>query len=203
LSKNSSNLNFESGVTVVELLVVIIIIAIVASIALMNRGSANEQFKRQNVALELKVAFERARFDSVKRRADTAAVQAKVTVTPTSYTLTIDRNMDGTLTADEDLVASLPAGVVIGLYSGASLSSQEVVFNMRGETSQLPAPQFLVCNVACSSPNNSNSNIVLVTQTGTVNLLNGNSSLPTFANANVSNVNTSTDINNTVSLPNP
>jgi hypothetical protein len=48
--------------------VVISIIAIVAAIALMQRGNSNEQFKRQNITWGLKNAFERARFDSVKRR---------------------------------------------------------------------------------------------------------------------------------------
>ena len=60
----------QAGISLVELLVVIVIIAIVASVALMRRGSANEQFQRQNASRELKTAFERARFDSVKRRAD-------------------------------------------------------------------------------------------------------------------------------------
>src|SRR4029079_12806544 len=79
----------ESGVTLIELLVVIVIIVIVCAIALMQRGSADAQFKRQNVARELKVAFERARFDSVKRRAQ-ASPEARVTVVvdTSSYALT-------------------------------------------------------------------------------------------------------------------
>ena len=62
----------QSGLSLIELLVVMVIITIVASIALMQRGSANEQLKRQNAATQLKNAFERARFDSVKRRPDSA-----------------------------------------------------------------------------------------------------------------------------------
>ena len=67
----------QDGTTLVEALVVILIISIVAAMAIMNRGSADEQFKRQNLARELKVAFERARFDSVKRRAE-GATRARV-----------------------------------------------------------------------------------------------------------------------------
>jgi prepilin-type N-terminal cleavage/methylation domain-containing protein len=44
----------QSGVSLVELLVVMIIIALVASIAFMSRGSANEIFQRQNGSYQLK-----------------------------------------------------------------------------------------------------------------------------------------------------
>ena len=52
----------EAGFSLVEMIVVLVIIGIISTFAFMQRGSANEQFKRQNVARELKVAFERARF---------------------------------------------------------------------------------------------------------------------------------------------
>src|SRR3954447_904714 len=84
-----SRFHEQFGVTVVELLVVIVIIAIIAGIAIMGKGSANSQFKRQNVAQELKVAMERARFDSVKRRAQASPdVRATVVVDVSSYSLT-------------------------------------------------------------------------------------------------------------------
>ena len=59
MMKAYGNYNFgaQEGWSLVELLVVIVIISVVASLALMQRGNANEQFKRQNVARELKVAY--------------------------------------------------------------------------------------------------------------------------------------------------
>src|SRR5258708_37051336 len=131
-SPHHYNCSSQDGVSHIELLVVIVIIAIVASLALMQRGSANEQFQRQNIARQLKVAFERARFDSVKRRAILGASQDYVTVTPTEFTLrTYNTDVNGTAVAS-DQVTSLPSGIVIGRYDSATLTSMEIDFNMRG-----------------------------------------------------------------------
>ena len=184
----------ESGVTLVELLVVIVIIAIVAGIALMSRGSANAQLKRLNVTTQLKNAFERARFDSVKRRVSSGQ-EAYVTVTPTSYTLRSYNSDANGVSTPSDVVTNLPPGIVIGLYGGGTLTTQDVVFNMRGEASSSPEPQFYICNVSCSGPNNSNANLLIVTPTGTVNMLPGGATLPTFGVPTITNVNTSTGVN--------
>jgi prepilin-type N-terminal cleavage/methylation domain-containing protein len=190
----------QHGATMMELLVVLAVIAVIAGFALMQRGSANVQLKRQNVAQELKTAFERARFDSVKRRADSGYL-ATVTVTPNSYTLRTYRNdANGTPTAS-DQVSTLPSGIVIGRYDGTSLTTMAVSFDKRGETPASPAPQFYVCNASCSSPNNTNANIVLVTPTGTVNLLPGGTSLPAFGVPAMTNVSTSTGINPDAVVP--
>jgi len=190
----------QSGITLTELLVVIVVISVLAGFALMQRGAANEQLNRQNVAQQLKSAFERARFDSVKRRAVGSSEEAKVTVTPTSYTLRTYRNDVNGLPVGADFVTTLPAGIVIGLYDDSELTSQEVTFNMRGETPASPLPQFRICNLSCSSPTRANSNILIVTPTGTVNLLPGDSSLPTFGVPTVTNVNSNTGINPDVVL---
>src|SRR5436190_19131342 len=113
-------LNDQSGVSLAETLIVVAIISIVASLAYFKMGTANVQFKRQNVARELKVAFERARFDSVKRHAAPGA--ASVTVTPTSYTLHT-YNAAGVAS---DQVTTLPAEVVIARYDGTALTSSVV-----------------------------------------------------------------------------
>jgi len=196
------NYSRQSGVTLVELLVVIVIIAIVATLALMQRGNANEQFQRQNTARELKVAFERARFDSVKRRAvGGSAPEAYVTVTPTSYTLhTYSNDVNGVAVANNQ-TTSVPRGIVIARYDGNALTTFDVNFSMRGEVAASPAPQFYVCNLACSSPTNATANIVLVTPTGTVNLLSGGSSIPAFTAPTVSNVSGSSGINPLVTAP--
>ena len=78
MDRISFNSKSQAGVTIVELLVVCVIIAIIAGFALMQRGGANEQFQRQNVARELKFALERARFDSVKRRAARMPLQIEI-----------------------------------------------------------------------------------------------------------------------------
>ncbi len=178
----------QAGISLVELLVVITIIAVVASLALMQRGSANEQFQRQNASRELKTAFERARFDSVKRRADGGSAPfAYVLITPTSFTLRTYRVDVNGAASPNDQTTTVPGGIVIARHDGNTLTSATVSFDMRGETSQSPLPQFRVCNVTCSNPTNSTSDIVLVTPTGTVNLLGGSAQIPSFTNPTVSN----------------
>ena len=199
------NRSSQSGLTLVELLVVIIIIAVVAALALMQRGSANEQFQRQNVARELKVAFERARFDSVKRRADTSATQAKVLVDAGVYTLTTDINQNGTLESSDDIARTISSQNIVIAGSGGTSIPLTVRFNQRGEAVDASgvsiSPVFLVCNVSCSSPTNANANIVLVTPTGTVNLLSGGATPPTFSAPTITNVSVGTGISNMVSVP--
>lgn len=200
----------QRGVTVVELLVVVVVIAVIVGFALMQRGGANEQFKRQNVAQELKSAFERARFDSVKRRADSSGIQAKVVVDQTTFTLTTDRDQNGLLETSDNEVANLSGqNIVIAGNTGITLPVT-ITYNQRGEATAIDAggviePVFLVCNVSCASPTQANSNIVLVTPTGTVNLLAGGSPLPTFSPpGGISTVPANTSINNTaVVTPTP
>ena len=56
-----------------------------------------------------------------------------------------------------------------------------VTFNRRGETAG-GVPQFRVCNVSCASPTNATAETILVTPTGTVNILAGNATIPSFTN---------------------
>ena len=197
----------QRGISYVELLVVIVIIVIVASLALVQRGSANEQLQRQNAARELKVAFERARFDSVKRRADgsTNAPFARVTVTPSGFTLrTFSVAANGTATP-QDQAYPLPAGVVFGGY-GSTLTSAVVEFNRRGESSVVGGglPQFMACNGAScpAAPGSAAvSNTILVTATGTVNLLPGGATIPSFLNPTVSSTSNTAAVNPDVVLP--
>ena len=76
----------QHGVSLIETLVVVSIISIVSAIALMQRGSANNQFQRQNIARELKVAFERSGANWARRappcRADDPEINPAVDQSP-------------------------------------------------------------------------------------------------------------------------
>lgn len=173
----------QSGVSLVELLVVMIIIALVASIAFMSRGSANEIFQRQNGSNQLKQILERARFDSVKRRADGSSARpfARVTVNSDSFVLRTYNDVTGSVPAATDETVLLAPGVVAAHYNTGIALPMVINYTRRGEPS-VALPQFRICNLSCSSPNGTNSDIVIVTPTGTVNLLPGNATLPTFTN---------------------
>jgi len=187
----------QDGTTFVEVMVVLLIISVVAAIAIMNRGSANEQFKRQNVARELKVAFERARFDSVKRRAE-GADRAQVVVNADSFTLITDVNQDGDLLDSVDSATTNFGGQGVSISDDGTNLPVTVTFDKRGEVSHTDDPVFLVCNGTCAFSNDrsANANIVLVTPTGTVNLLAGGTDLPTFGDpAGFTNISTTTGVN--------
>lgn len=182
----------QTGVSLVELLAVVSIIGIISTIALMNMGSSKQQFRRQNVAQELKSAFERARFDSVKRRGENVGVdsRARVIVDATSFTLVTDVNQNGVLTDSVDSQVTNFSAQSISIASTLTLPAT-VYFNKRGEVTDSAgtslSPSFLVCNPLCtisggnSNANASNANLVLVTPSGTVNLLSGGSPIPNFA----------------------
>jgi prepilin-type N-terminal cleavage/methylation domain-containing protein len=186
----------QSGVSVVELLVVLAVISVICGFALMQRGSVDDQVKRQNAAHELKVAFERARFDSVKRRPANSGEMAMVTVTPSSFTLRTYTNEANGTAVPHDQSTTLPSGIVIGRYDGSALTTLDVTFDMRGETGMGSTTQFFICNVSCTGQRtNLNANLLIVTPTGTVNLLPGSANIPSFGLPSVSPVPANANIN--------
>lgn len=202
------DLQDQHGITLVELLSVIAVIVIISTLALMQFGTAKHQFKRQNVAQELKSAFERARFDSVKRRADTTSIQAMVIVDTGTFTLVTDANNNGSLSDPEDSVTTDFSGQNVSITSTLTLPV-EIYFNKRGEVTTSAgvsiSPSFLVCNPSCtisggnSNATSSNASLVLVTPTGTVNLLSGGSAIPAFSPpSGISNVAPGSQIRNDV-----
>jgi prepilin-type N-terminal cleavage/methylation domain-containing protein len=179
----------ERGFSLVELLVVVIIVVLIATFAMMSGATANKLLEMQNGSRELKVAFERARFDSVKRRADGSEL-ANVELRSDRFILTT--YVGGTPNVQTTM---LPQGVSIEHYLSATLP-MTIYFNWRGETSG-GVPQFRVLESQTSQ-----SEIVLVTATGTVNLLPGASSIPSFSNPSLSGGTSNTaSINNSAVIP--
>lgn len=203
------DLHDQRGFSLTELLMVTIVIAVVSAIAIYQFNAPRIQFSRQNVSRELKVALERARFDSVKRRADTAASYARVVITSTSYTLGTDRDNDGDVDSNDSIVKSFNGSGITIQSSGASLPLT-VLFNQRGEVSFVDSGgspvspvTFRICNGDCSTPSNANSDLLVLTPTGTVNLLGGASTVPVFTAPPITTVSGSTDIEPLATVPAP
>lgn len=200
-------LDKQNGLSLVELMVVVMLIVIVSAIALMQLGTSKEQFSRQNIAVELKNAFERARFDSVKRRATNIGGndrRAKVVVDANSISLTTF-TINGTSETADTKTTNF-AGRNINITSTLTLP-YTVYYNQRGEITDVSgnsiSPVFFVCNGTCDDSNDtsSNANIVLVTPTGTVNMLSGGSAVPAFSPPPVTSIPANTAIKNDVRIP--
>jgi len=85
--------------------------------------------RRVNSARELILYLERARIDSIRRRAIVPAQMARVTVNnASSYTVLMDTNGDGIL--DPGLTIRIPAGQ--GAFTGSF--PKLIMFNWRGRT---------------------------------------------------------------------
>lgn len=196
----------QKGSTIVEMLVVVLIIAIVSTIALLQYTAPRQQFSRQNVSRELKVFLERARFDSVKRRADSASAQARVVINATSYTLSTDKNGNGTIDSGDAIGRSF-SGTNIAITGTGMVFPVTVYFDQRGEVQAIDGasavvnPVFRICLGNCSTPTNGNSDLLIVTPTGTVNLLGGSANPPAFATPPVSPITGGTDIEPLVIVP--
>lgn len=180
----------QSGVSVIEVLIVLAIMAIIVGFAVAQFGNAKENFKRQNIARELKVNLERARFDSVKRRPDATNVDnmSKVVIdSPTSFTTYLDFDQDGVISSDENRVIdfSFVEGVRI---VGNNLNFPVTVrFDRRGHITRDASgnevfPAFTVCDKGCTyeTATGSNSSTILVSQTGTVTMTGGGEDDPVF-----------------------
>lgn len=91
----------QNGFSLIEVFVVLVMIGILSTLALMQMGQSKVDLQRQRIAREFKVYLERARFDSVKRHAEGAEVAKVVLNGPSSFTVSLDFDGDGTLNAFE------------------------------------------------------------------------------------------------------
>lgn len=90
---NNSRSNGQSGFSVIELLIVMLIIGVLTALAYMRMGDSKVDFERQRISREFKIYLERARFDSVRRRASSEPEMARVQLTsPTAFRAQLDYN---------------------------------------------------------------------------------------------------------------
>jgi Tfp pilus assembly protein FimT len=89
--KKKSRLNSQAGISVTELLVVIVVIGVVSSFALANFLTAGKSVKLSGATRTLSTYLEKARVDSVRRHPVVGVNEASVNInSATSYTVNID-----------------------------------------------------------------------------------------------------------------
>ena len=189
--------------SVFELLLVIVIIGIVTTMALMSLGRSREMFTRQNIARELKVSMERARFDAIKRRvAGTAEMAQIVFLSETSYRIRYDLNWNGTLDTTDQRVVDFSGRGDIRIRGTNLTFPTTVSFGEDGAVTVLNStgvsitPVFNICDQGCTgTATASNTTVISISPMGTVDMYAAGASRPTFTNPTTTLVNSNTQIN--------
>ncbi len=189
----------QQGFSLIEILIVLVVVGILATFAFLALGNSGENLDRQNIARSFKVALERARFDSVKRHPANCADQARVELTsPTSFDVVTDQDQNGTLN-----VGTETRTVDFGNRGNTSIVTPDVSsivvfrFDAKGQVTsgpcnaQVEIPSTVTfCQLPCSTPDSTNSSVIFISPTGTAAYLNGGSTVPTFSDPTIGNVNT-------------
>jgi Tfp pilus assembly protein FimT len=196
----------ESGKSIIEVLIVLVVGAILLTLAVTRMGSAQTNIQRQNLAQEFKINLERARFDSIKRRPSALDTQSKVTInSATSYTVTTDLNQNGVLEGFEGQTKTISSASTVKIIASTSGFPITIRFDWRGKAvayntanQVIAMPNFYFCegsSCTAGTATASNANLITISPSGTVSIAKGGDTLPTFLSPNISNVNRNSGIN--------
>lgn len=202
---NEIKFNGQSGKSLTETLVVLVIAAIIITFAVAQFAQSKDKFQRQNVARELKNSLERARFDSIKRHASDASTMAYVKVSSaTSFSVSTDSNQNGVLDSFESRLTSFTNNN-IKIIGNNLVYPITIRFDRRGFMTATNGigteitPSFTICdNCTLATANVTNSSTISVSQTGTVLMATGSQTQPTLSTPNVSMISGSSQIKSTV-----
>ncbi len=196
----------EIGVSVLEVLVVIVIGSILVGVAISQFGTSRSQLQRQNIAREFKNNLERSRFDSVRRRSDDddfSNMSQIVIKNNTSYEVRIDSNQDGIISSAEVRTVDFTGRSEAKIMTSSNIFPITIRFNRRGHITTdangtTVTPLFTICNGICTAATTitpENANVISISPTGTVSMLYGGDVIPPLAAPNISTVSNSSGIN--------
>lgn len=163
----------QGGFSLIEIFVVLVIIGIVTTFALLTFASSKVDLHRQAIAREFKIYLERARFDSVKRRADDPNRATVTLESATRFTVHLDLDDDGVLQPNEiRTVDFTQRGNTLILVTDTLVYPVKISFDRRGHATtvdddgvEIP-PVFTICsNCNDASPDKS---VISLSATGTV-----------------------------------
>lgn len=184
--------NSQGGFSVAEVFIVLVIIGIVTTFALLTFGSSKVDLHRQAIAREFKIYLERARFDSVKRRAENLDRATLTLDSATRFTAKLDFNEDGILQPGEIRVVDFTQRNSTQILVTDTFNYPvSISFDRRGHATTLDGlgnrvdPVFTICsNCGAATPDRS---VISLSTTGTVAVTRNEadpSTLPTPALSN-------------------
>lgn len=207
MKENRSEL--QNGFSIVELLIILAMVGILSTLAIMQFRSSKTDFERQNITHEFKVYLERARFDSVKRRAINVNEMSKIVLnSSSSFTAALDfdgngildSNNDGTPDASDTRQVDFTQRSRTQILVSDTLNYPVTVrFDQRGHITATDSsgsavdPVFTICSRNCTGgavQNNSDLSVLSVSTSGTVAILRGGQDPETLPTPSISgNVN--------------
>jgi Tfp pilus assembly protein FimT len=182
----------ERGISIVELLLVVLMMSIVSAFAVMRIGGAQRAMRLTNSAREFMGWLEKARLDSTRRHATTPVnagdpdLRARVTIaSANSYTVLIDQDGDGALDPARTFTIPATHGAT---FAGIAIPTT-IYYNWRGRSVD-SAGNLLSSSFSLQDANN-NTNLINLTGAGDVTL--GNA-------ANVANVSISAGVSSNANI---
>jgi Tfp pilus assembly protein FimT len=177
----------ERGVSIVELLIVVLMISIVTAFAVMRIGGAQRAMRLTNSAREFAGWLEKARLDSLRRHPMSTAEMASVTITSANtYSVTIDQNGDGSLDPARTITIPATHGAT---FAGIAIPTT-IYYNWRGRPVD-NAGNLLSFSFSLQDASGTNPNLINMTGAGDVTL--GN-------NINIGNVSINTGVSSNANI---
>ena len=189
--------HLQSGFTLIEVMIVLVLLAILTTLALLTLGSSKTNLQRQRIAREFKVYLERARFDSVKRRAVDVNDMSRITLnSPTFFTAAIDLDGNGVLDPTDIRQVDFTQRSETQISVSNTLNYPiTILFNQRGHVIAKDNlgndvnPVFTICSQNCSgaTTNNADLTVISLSSTGTVAVLNNGGTPSTLPTPSITN----------------
>lgn len=190
-------INPQNGFSLIELLVVLTLATVLTTLAILQFSGAKTDLERKRIVREFKIYLERARFDSVKRRASDVNDMSRVTLnSASSFTAAFDLNGNGTLDpTDVRKIDFTQRSSTQILVTGTQNYPVSILFDHRGHIiakdglGNTVSPVFTICSKNClaTTQNNQDLTVISVSDTGTVAILKGGQSPSALATPAVTN----------------
>lgn len=168
------SLKSQRGASLIEVVMVLVMIGVLTSVAVLQFRGVQPNFERQRIVREFKNYLERARFDSIKRRAITNAEMATIVLNgPTSFSATMDFDQSGAIVAAETRQVDFTQRSTTQILVSDTLNYPVTFrFNRRGQVTATDGggaavnPVFRICSDC--SPGSQDVSFLSISASGTV-----------------------------------